>query len=187
MEQLFRPIDGFRSGHRYNLDGFVAIGTQYRQGEGYAGYCQVFFSGAVEAVCSEILTEAKECGRRKDGRFIASIEYERDLITAVSAYLKAFHALGIGPPVSISLSLLGCRGAFMYAGDRIMDRLASRGRLHAIDRDVAHLPDVFIENLDVDNIQIDGDMLTLDLNLNIDIPDYLTDEQALLPQQVSLP
>ena len=32
-----------------------------------------------------------------------------------------------------------------------------------------------IENLLVDNIMIDGDMLNIDLNINIDLPEYLTD------------
>ena len=151
--QLFPPI-GSGGDHRYNLDGFVTIGSEYQKGDGHTAYSQVFFNGAVEAVYADILQPAREWGGQADRLFIASVHYEKVVIQAIRSYLDAYRNLGIAPPIVISLALLGCRGAFMYADERLMQRLSRRSHYHVIDRDPALIPEIVVESLDADTPQI---------------------------------
>ena len=77
--------------------------------------------------------------------FIASIAYEQYLIKAVQSYLKGMKGLGLTPPVSLSLALLGCKGSYMS-----VDIQQRPHNWHPIDRDTVLLPDVIIDSLDVD-------------------------------------
>lgn len=142
----FPPIGGFSSGHRYNLDGRLTY-AQNIAGQNECGvYCQFFFNGAIEAVQADIIHN--ESGERLNGEpgIIASVAYERELVSVITEYLKGYKEVGMLPPVVISLALLGCKGSTLAVSP--MKKL--RNGPHPIDRDYAVLPDVVIENLDAD-------------------------------------
>jgi hypothetical protein len=139
----FEPIGGSGWNCRHNLDGLLIC--EGEKGRGHNGYCQLFFNGAIEAVSADILRE--EGGKHVCGGtgFIASIAYEKELIEAVQSYLKGYKQLDLIPPVVISLALIGCKGSYMYIHPRY-------GPLEQplIDRDTVILPDVEIDDFDID-------------------------------------
>ncbi len=134
----FRPIAVSGWNHRYNLDGFLTYRAS-RETKLCDSYCQIFFDGTIEAVYADIL-RAK--GGRKlqsgDTAFIASIAYEQYVIEAIRNYVKGYKTLGIEAPIVVSMTLIGCKGAYLYTD---LDS-------EPIDRDVAILPEVQIGNLD---------------------------------------
>ncbi len=119
--------------------------TDVEDGSKNDGYCQLFFNGAVETVSSDIIRGS--WGKRVSGGVggIASFKYEQDVIQAVTCYLKGFKELQVSAPLAISMALLGCRGSFLHVNERLMSDNGG-----TIDRDVAILPDVVIESLDVE-------------------------------------
>jgi hypothetical protein len=119
-------------GKRYTLDGFVTYRRDSDNRTLNNAYCLVFFNGVVESVYSDILrVEGGQKTKKGETAFIASMAYKRYLIEALRNYIKGYKALGIEAPVAISMSLLGCKGAYMYQPDS-----------HPMDRDVAILPEV---------------------------------------------
>jgi hypothetical protein len=142
----FRPICASGWEHRYNLDGFLTYNRDYEDKTVNNGYCQIFFDGTVESVHANILRE-KGGGKPKEGTAliaIASIAYEKYLIEAISNYFKGYKTLGVDAPVIISMTLMGCKGAYMWVDFSLgLD-------VHPIDRDVAVLPEVKFESLDED-------------------------------------
>jgi len=145
LSTLFAPVGGSGWDTRYNLDGFLTYSGKRKGGEGHHGYCQLFFDGSLESVFSEVLRR-QGGGSASDGPgFIASIAYEKYLIEAVMSYLKGYKQIGLVPPVAISLALLGCKGAVMYTNG-----LFFPDDHHPIDRDTVILPDVVIDETDID-------------------------------------
>lgn len=142
---LFPPLQGH--GHRrFNLDGIVTHTTDTEDGRSNGGYCQLFFDGVIESVSSDII-RGEWGARPKDGvGGIASVAYEQDVIEAIRTYLKGYRDIGIVPPIAVTMALLGCKGSFLYVSQRIMMGHA----VLPIDRDAAILPDIVIEDLDVD-------------------------------------
>jgi len=138
--QFFKPISYASYKHRYNLDGFVTWRVSNH------AYCQLFFNGVIEAVYSDLFTNrnAKGAGSRK---FIASIAYERHVIKAAIDYLKGLKSFGVESPFIISMALLNCKDAYMYVEPT---RYSGSHEFYPIDRDVAILPDVAIDSLDID-------------------------------------
>jgi hypothetical protein len=141
----FRPIAASGWDHRYTLDGFVTYDRDYENKTLNNSYCLVFFDGVVEAVYSNIL-RVKGGLKPKKGEtaFIASIAYEKQIIEAIKNYFIGYRKFGIETPMVVSMTLLGCKGAYMWTD------FASGLDSHPIDRDVAILPQVQIGSLDAD-------------------------------------
>ena len=74
---------------------------------------------------------------------------EQALMTAVESYFEGYSMLDIPAPVAVSAAVLGCRGVRIACNPRLASRLNVLGRLHDIDRQVAVLPNVVVESLDV--------------------------------------
>ena len=129
---------------RYNLDGLLTRPTTSNGSGKKIGYCQLFFNGTVEMVHSDKLISRRETNDSEtNGKdFFQSDDYERYTIESVQKYLKGFKKIGALPPVAISMVLLGCRGFSMYSTQNLQNR-------YPIDRDPILLPDVVIDNLDV--------------------------------------
>lgn len=142
LRSNFIPISAGGWNHRFNLDGFLTYQTDRETGL-VNSYCQMFFDGSIEAVYADILRTNN--GRKpqfEDNKFIASQAYERYVVGAVKNYLNGYRALGVEAPIVISMTLLGCKGAYMFTDfDSAYDA-------RPIDRDVAILPEVKVENLD---------------------------------------
>jgi hypothetical protein len=141
----FPLIGDSGSRHRYNLDGLLMYSGEHRPGAGHESYCQLFFDGSLESVCCGVVRQNPDASPSQGSGFIASVAYERSLIEAVESYLKGVGNLGLPAPFSLSLALLGCRGARMYIPIQYLLRDS-----YCIDRDAVILPDTIIENLDVD-------------------------------------
>ena len=140
----FSPIGASGYNNRYNLDGFLTHRTDQQTNLCYS-YCQIFFNGVIEAVCSDIL-RVQNGQRPKKGEtgFIASVAYEQYLIKTIKNYFKGYKALDIEAPVIISMALLGCKGAYLWID------FSSGLDSQPIDRGMALLPDVKVESLDED-------------------------------------
>jgi hypothetical protein len=142
--RYFRPISSQGWESRFNLDGYLNWQPERQPGDGVKGYCQLFFDGTIEAVFSELLRTDKGYPVRGGTGFIASIAYERDLITAVESYLNGYKELGVNGPLALSMAIVGCRGSYMYVkpSQLWID-------YHPIDRDAIILPDVIIDDLNM--------------------------------------
>ncbi len=130
--------------YRHNLDGYVTF-YQSRRTHAHpasAAYCQFFRSGRVEAVLADLFDE-------HDGfdKWISISYFEKCLVENLPGYLDALKGLGVPTPVAVTLSLVGVKGARMYVDPR-----TARGSAAVIDRDVALLPDVIVE----DYAEVDG-------------------------------
>jgi hypothetical protein len=135
-----RPIGSAVADHRFNLDGFVSMGTKADVTR-IRGYCQLFMNGTIESVYSEILKPIKDMPARDKRLFIPSAAYELKLIQAINTYLLGYKYFGIIPPIVISTTLIGCKGGYMHVGSY------DEGP-HPIDRDTLFLPDIIIDSLD---------------------------------------
>ena len=136
MQTSFYPIDFGGSTPRHNLDGFMS----YDAGSG-TGYCQVFHDGTVEAVNAKLIGIHGQRYRP----FIPSGVYEQKLIQACQKYMCGYKALGVAPPIAVMLSLVGCKGVEMLLSQA---RQWLGNPTGPIDRDVAAMPEITIENLD---------------------------------------
>lgn len=130
----FAPMWAGAWDHRINLDGYVTHGGRPYADKGGVeySYCQVFRSGQVEAVSSDLVREVK--GRK----IIASVAYEKTLLESTARYMKALEAVGVQPPLLVMVAFLGARGPTMGVDIRYGEDL------HPIDRDVLVLPDVLL-------------------------------------------
>lgn len=147
LKSSFPPIGAYGCFCRYNLDGFLTHSTSREDGIENRTYCQLFFDGSIEAVDSDLL-RGKNGAKVSNGvGGIASIAYEKNLIESIKQYLESYKQLGIEAPIAISLAILQCKGSFLYVNPR---RMSFEDDVNTIDRDVAILPDVVIDSLDVD-------------------------------------
>jgi hypothetical protein len=147
---VLRPVDarllfpiGASSGwnDRYNLDGFLTHnGSPASKGEAYS-YCQYFRFGGIEAVSAFITYE------KGGGKFLRR-DYENKLIACLPSYLEFLKKNDVLPPILVTLSMTGVRGA------RIEPTHPWGIELPDIDRDCLLLPDVLLESYDADPAQV---------------------------------
>jgi len=140
LVKVFQPIHWGGGDPRYNLDGFVVSNGSAKDGSGCFGYCQLFRNGAVESVFARI-TFPGNSGEKG----IAVVDIERDLIRAMKSYLGGLRDLNVAAPFEVMVSMLGVKGAIIADGDSW-----HMYRRTPIDRDVALLPDVLVEEHGVD-------------------------------------
>jgi Schlafen, AlbA_2 len=146
--ELMTAIPPIRHGGysgRFNLDGFLTFNASGTTRSASSGYCQLFFDGVLEAVHGDFVREVKS--RKAQVKVIASVAYEQDVIVAMQSYLKGLESLGVQPPLIVAVSLVGCKGAYLATASDI-------GTNEPIDRDVALLPSVTIENFNVSVPQV---------------------------------
>ena len=139
----FRPIAASGWDHCYNLDGFITYDRDYENKTLNDGYCLVFFNGVIEAVYSDILrVRGGQKPKKGETAFIASKAYEAVVVDSIKRYFSGYKTLGIEAPAVISMTLLGCKGAYMWTDFSI----GSDSR--PIDREIAILPEVQVGNFD---------------------------------------
>ena len=139
----FIPIAVSGWDHRYNLDGFLTYYADRSTGISES-YCQIFFDGTIEAVYANVLrTKRGETPEKGQTALIPTKVYEAFVIRAIQGYCKGYKTLGVEAPLVISMSLIGCKGAYMWT-----DFFSSDS--HPIDRDVVLLPEVTGDSLDED-------------------------------------
>jgi len=124
-----RNFDG-----RVNIDGLITFSGPGQESKRNRAYCQVFRSGRVEAVSTDIVR------MRDNVRTVASVWYERMMMESMNSYLKGLKGLGVPLPIVGLVAISGANGASFVVSQRIMGMVDS-----TIDRDMLILPDVLIE------------------------------------------
>ena len=102
LQSSIKPIYSAAAEYRVNFDGYLSY-TPIQDGISYT-YVQVFHSGIIEAVDSEMLESEDEIPN------IPSITFEKEIVEAVERLLGFQKELGIPTPIVLMLSLLDVRG-----------------------------------------------------------------------------
>ncbi|MFG0258786.1 MAG: hypothetical protein ACF8LK_00425, partial [Phycisphaerales bacterium JB041] len=130
------PTPGMGCTHyRLNLDGFLNFTAASERGMAGPGlsYCQVFRSGAVEAVWGDIAYE--ESGVR----VLRGAWHEQTLVNSVGTYTNRLHGLGAQFPFVVFVSLTGLKNCSLQSGR------AWRHSREVVDRDLVTLPELIME------------------------------------------
>jgi|ERR1043165_2825561 hypothetical protein len=130
---------GYRTA-RPNVDGFLLTDG----GNPVQCYSQLFRNGVIEGVMARAAYQNPPGGDlifRQDS-------CEDAIIKAVAGYLPFAKALTLPPPFWMFVAVLGCEGAKICI-DRRFNELSE----HAIDRNLAWLPETKIESFDTDPVK----------------------------------
>ena len=138
IRDLLSPINSGGYNQRYNIDGLLTYDGP-SESRPVRGYTQLFRTGAIEAVVSDLGTITKMSG----------FKVEEDLLYYVGSYLKAQEKLGVETPIVVMLSLLGLKGCAII-GRPIFDD----DDRHYIDRDLVIVPDVLMEEYHGEELKI---------------------------------
>jgi hypothetical protein len=123
---------------RINLDGVVTHRVITENGSG--SYTQIFRNGFVESV--RVFPRSVESG----SLILPSTAYEREIIDYLRELKRTFAALEINGPIILLYSLLNVKGAQLGVANSFwLDEGTG-----IFDRNQILLPDVFIENVSVD-------------------------------------
>jgi hypothetical protein len=122
---------------RFNFDGYV---TFVGPGQGIQFvYLQVFRSGAIEAVISQLFS-----GQDGSRWFLPQV-LEQEIFDRAKRCVKFYRAHDVEPPIVIAATLLEFKGATMPSENGIRRLLRP---LYPIDRDTLLLPDVLVRDYD---------------------------------------
>jgi len=133
------PIYGRAHDWRYNFDGYLT----YRRADGdFRSYVQLYRNGIIEGVEAALIRPGEK------NLIIKHITFEEKLIESVIRYLNTLKSLDINPPIFIFLTLLRVRGYTMET--RHHQFPYDDETIHKIDKDILSLPEIVIENFDVD-------------------------------------
>jgi len=126
---------GERGGYsRFNVDGWM----QYDGSKSVRAYTQLFRDGRIESVMSDVSYQE----RGGDVRILRDTICERAIFSLVAAYLKFCKAIGLEPAYWLFLAIVGCEGVRINRWHDFTD--------HAIDRQIAYLPEMAITSLEVE-------------------------------------
>jgi hypothetical protein len=139
---LLRLLHGGGVDHRYNFDGYLAFDARPPQVS--RSYLQVFRSGAIEAVDTDIVDTGD------NQKLIPSAVFEAALVDQLHHYLALLMELSVSTPIFVMLAILGVKG-YRMAGRR--PELIV-GQISPIDRDSLLLPEILVEAFDIDTSQI---------------------------------
>lgn len=129
------PIGTTLPDYRFNFDGLL---TYFVDNELHrSSYLQIFNNGIIEAAESYLLSYDNG---------IPAVVYEKELVTAVSKFLKAQKKLGVSAPIVIALSLVDVSGYHMT----VDNSQRYSGKNHQIDRDSLMIPEIVLDDLDDD-------------------------------------
>jgi len=121
--------------YRHNFDGILSYSSDALKSD---SYLQLYNNGIIEAVDGSRLDPFKK-------HQIPSYSYEKRIINALSRYLDLLKGLNTEPPIFIFLSLLGVKGYTMA-----LNKCYFPDEVYPIDMDILLLPEVVIENYNVE-------------------------------------
>jgi hypothetical protein len=133
------PLGTGSNAHRYNLDGIASI-SDFQQPTAYS---QLFRNGTVETASRQLLKGLNE------NYFIPSGALQRAVLQHMRFTMDLYQALGVRPPATALISLLGVRDL-----EFAVDSRYSGFMQHSIDRDDLLLPGTLIEDFGLDPIEI---------------------------------
>jgi hypothetical protein len=133
--EYLEPLNAGGWSRRHNLDGFITYSSDGTP-RVPVSYLQLFRSGAVEAVETQII-DPRDFGQG-EREVLPSAVFEREVINGVTRYTKLIEEFGIETPIVIMVSVTGVKGCELAISKRGFDSPA------LFDRDVLLLPDVLI-------------------------------------------
>lgn len=139
LEKL-QPIGGSANSWRFNLDGLLTYSRPQRSPE-CLDYCQMFRTGAIEAVDAYMLPESAP-------GLIPTVEVEGSLIGRVYRYLEGLDQMEVPPPVIAMVTLVGVKGYSLAVSP--VRAGVWRVEPTPIDRAVLILPEVQIDDFACD-------------------------------------
>ncbi len=145
IERITRRVSGFKpmftSGWdgRYNLDGYLVYFLKQNEGK-WSTYNQLFRNGIIEAAEDFLLNN-------RDYQIIPITSLEREIITNISSCIKVFQTIEVDPPIFAFLTITGVKGYYHTAKD-------ISGTIYPVDRDILVLPEIVIEKIEVDSVEI---------------------------------
>ena len=140
-EHMPRPIGDGGQEPGFNFDGLVV--SSHWKDQSSRAYVQIMRNGFLESVESRTLAPTpSQTEGGEPGKFIASIAWEKRIITAMPSYLKTLAELKLPPPYVVSLSLLNIRDYVMYVGPRYDGNGAK-----PVDRDHLLTDEMLIESI----------------------------------------
>jgi hypothetical protein len=118
---------------QFNFSGLYCPGMSEASS---TGYVQLFRSGALEAVCSNIAR----------AKLVIGGTFEKELMSAARLYIEFQNRLGFGPPLFVAISLLSAKGFTIFptepANPESCGQQSSR-----IDQDALLAPEVQVEGI----------------------------------------
>ncbi|CCQ51214.1 helix-turn-helix domain-containing protein [Crocosphaera watsonii] len=143
---LFTPLDyenysGFK--RKYNLEGYLIFNESY-ENNSYISYTQIFRNRIIEAIS----TDFSSFSPQKNSYFIYQC-YENTLIQGLKRYLKLSSLMNDFTPIIVFTTIINIRGYIMG-----YDPGFGRSFGNPIDRDNLILPEVMIEDYNVDLYQV---------------------------------
>ena len=139
QRETLQPIGRRGCNPRVNFDGLL-FSSSTGTGEG-TSYVQLFRSGVIEAVESEMLAASPFDPQGLE--HIPSVAYEECAIRAVNSYIEFYKKCEMPTPILVGMSMLNVRGFYMVLH-------GNRYGASPIDRDHLILPDRLAESLDFD-------------------------------------
>lgn len=134
----FHPPGASSFDYRINIDGVLTFSGSQGEPRRHEAYCQIFRSGRVEVVSTEMV-EVREAGPTLWSGWL-----ERTLIESSASYLRGMKDLGVQLPIVVLVALSGVKDA-LFAVDPSLGR-----RTRTIDRDLVILPDVLVDTYGLD-------------------------------------
>ena len=116
-QPLHRPLNGSQWGPRMTFDGLMICTPEGSDGR-VASYTQFFRNGILEAVETSLLETRQVPGQR----LIPHAALERSVLEYLPTCFQSLQDMGVRPPVSVSLTLIGVRGLRMAMGGFESDR-----------------------------------------------------------------
>lgn len=140
-----QPIDRQRWLQRFNLDGLLVYGGA-QQSTSTTDYLQIFRSGAIESVTTQILRP------RTDERMIASHGYEQELMNDLRRLMQLAKELEADLPIVVMVTFTGVKDYFLLPNmNNVYEHDPS---FYKFDRDTLLLPDVLVESYDSEVAQV---------------------------------
>jgi hypothetical protein len=140
----WRAPSGFERS-RYNFDGLVTYQPIYDETQPREWYTQCFRNGIIEAVNMEY--NSKRTHKEESS---VGIEYECNVSSSVSRYLKIQRDMGVVPPVFVLLTLLEMKGCKLSRRDADSPGIKRDLNGDPFKQDDLVLPEVVIEDFDCD-------------------------------------
>jgi hypothetical protein len=141
--ELFPPFYSESQWGRFNVDGYVTqlqVGRETRT----PGYAQLFRTGILETVDSEMISE-REPGR---GVWLPSTTFARSLFDFIARTKRLYQVLDVPPPVSIDIIFKGVKTCTLAISDHWGFHHHQTAR--PFHRDVVRLPQMVLEEFDAE-------------------------------------
>jgi len=138
---------------RFNIDGFVRSARTAYNATTDIGYTQVFRNGIIETVDTSLLgiiaQNVAPFNKEVEPKSFNGETYERKILETMKRFVGLQKLLGIEPPFFVMVSFIGVKGykiwhpTFKYDSSQYTDE---------IDRANLIIPEIMIENFDVNNL-----------------------------------